>query len=189
MLVRYKDEERISMVSGDNFSFGKIQLKESYYFSRYNHIWGWGSWRRSWKDYDVNLSDYSSGLESIRSYLTPYEFYYWKNIFDSVKEGKIDTWDHQWTYTNFKLRRMSIMPNVNLVSNLGFGENATHTTVSSSESAFANMKREKLVFPLVHPSKLRINEMFDRFSRDTFLPPRKAFVVRLFSRLRRIFGL
>ena len=55
MLARYRHDDRIAMISGDNFLFGQVPVPESYYFSRYCHIWGWASWRRAWKDYDVNI--------------------------------------------------------------------------------------------------------------------------------------
>jgi len=55
LLERYKDDTRIMVISGDNFQNGITRGTCSYYFSRYNHIWGWASWRRAWKYYSVDM--------------------------------------------------------------------------------------------------------------------------------------
>lgn len=58
LLEKYKNEEKISMISADNFSFGKCKTQGSYHFSYYSHVWGWATWRRAWKDYDVDLKNF-----------------------------------------------------------------------------------------------------------------------------------
>lgn len=151
MLAFYRDDERISMISGDNFLFGKVEISDSYYFSRYPHIWGWASWRRAWKDYDVSIAAWpqkkSDGLldASIRH---PGERNYWRKAFDGVYHGRIDTWDYQWVLSSWLQNRLSIMPSVNLISNIGFGPAATHTT---GASIFADMPTEAIEFPIRHP--------------------------------------
>ena len=54
-------------------------------------------------------------------------------MFDIVKNNKLDTWDFQWVWTVWKNDGVSIIPNVNLVKNIGFGEEATHTVSTSSK--------------------------------------------------------
>lgn len=133
LLEYYRHDERIMMISGDNFVESKSD--RSYRFSKYNHIWGWASWRRAWKYYDVEMkswSEYKQGnlLASVCEY--PAEQKYWTNIFDRVFAGNIDTWDYQWTYACWSQSGLSILPNSNLVSNIGFGSDATHTKNQSS---------------------------------------------------------
>jgi hypothetical protein len=86
---------------------------------------------------------------------------YWKKIFERVHRGEIDTWDYQLGFANFVEGRMSILPAVNMISNIGFGENATHTT---GDSELANLARNPIVFPLMHPPGVFKNIQADQFS-------------------------
>ena len=127
LLEYYRHDERIMLISGDNFV--ENNSKFSYRFSKYNHIWGWASWRRAWKYYDVEMKSWPAYKEGnfISSVCEdPVEQRYWTDIFDRVFAGSIDTWDYQWTYACWSQNGLSILPNLNLVSNIGFGINATH---------------------------------------------------------------
>jgi len=151
LLERYRDDERVAMISGDNFQFGQQRTNASYYFSRYNHIWGWASWRRAWQYYDSKAGVWpilrdGGWLEVLirdRS-----ERKYWTKVFDAVHQNRIDTWDYQWALASWSRGMVSIMPNVNLISNIGFGGDATHT---HGASIFASMEVENMDFPLRHP--------------------------------------
>jgi hypothetical protein len=130
LLNKYRNDERVMMISGDNFQSGRKNNDYSYYFSKYTHIWGWASWRRSWQQYDVDLKTWPEykRLAIFGSICEdPCEEKYWRDIFDSTFRGAIDTWDYQWTYACWSQNGLSIMPTSNLVSNIGFGPGATHT--------------------------------------------------------------
>lgn len=151
LLNRYRDDERIMVISGDNFQFGRKRTDYSYYFSRYYHCWGWATWRRAWLHYDVDMKlwpEIRNGgwLKDIfgRSALVKYR----SDILQRVYEGKIDTWDYQWAFSCWIQNGLGIIPNVNLVSNIGFGSEATH---SPNISRVANMDVEAMDFPLKHP--------------------------------------
>lgn len=164
LLEYYKDDKRIMMISGDNFQFGKKPVEHSYYFSRYTHIWGWATWRRAWNYYDVNMKLWpeirdKGLLESIL--FNKREVSYWSNIFDKVYCGKIDAWSYQWLFACWLQNGLTILPRVNLVSNIGFGISGTHTSV---RSILANLEREQIVFPLSHPSYKFRNVVADRFT-------------------------
>lgn len=170
LLAYYRNNEKISMISGDNFSFGKLSVKDSYYYSMYSHVWGWASWRRAWADYDVSLKSLDENLEKLKKYLkTEREFEFWKTNLSLVRDGKIDTWDYQWVYTNFIKERVSVMPASNLITNIGFAPGATHTLDDSS--IYSNMKSSEMKFPLKHPGKISANAEGDKYSRYMFLPP------------------
>jgi hypothetical protein len=77
-----------------------------------------------------------------------------KKRFDAVYTNEINTWDYQWVFQLFLNKGVSINPRVNLVSNIGFGKNSTHT--ASATSSFANMQTSALSFPLKHPQKIDI---------------------------------
>ena len=164
MLDRYRDDERVAMISGDNFLFGKKVIPESYYFSRYMHIWGWASWRRAWKDYDVDIVAWpaarTSGLiENL--FRNQGERDYWCKAFSGVFDGRIDTWDYQWVLSCWLQSRLAIMPKVNLISNIGFGPAATHTT---GASVYADMSTHAMSFPLMHPQYVYPNLVADEIT-------------------------
>ncbi|TGK21400.1 glycosyl transferase [Leptospira kmetyi] len=194
LLERYKDDERIGMISGDNFGFGFRRNLNSYYYSIYSHIWGWASWRRAWKGYDVHMKDYDDFLKSefladLFSNATEYNF--WKSNFDKVAFENFDTWDFQWVYHNFKNGRLNIMPSVNLIRNIGFGESAAHT---KQENQYSNMKTEPMNFPLVHPDYMIRDYKSDLMSQRTFFHQKEKNIIsvlrlfypfRILNRIRR----
>lgn len=151
LLEKYKDDERIMHISGNNFQFYHKQGESSYYFSRYAHVWGWASWRRAWQHYDVQMKRWS-GVESkdvfLRDFANPAEKRFWKVKWDEVCANRIDTWDFQWAFACMAQKSLSIVPNVNLVSNIGFGLNSTNT---SRVSNLADIPNVAMTFPLVHP--------------------------------------
>jgi hypothetical protein len=134
LLEKYRDDARIMVINGNNFLPERKQVAESYYFSKYVHIWGWATWRRAWRHYDVDMSSWPAlrdqGLLNIL-FDDPVEQEYWRKIFDEVSDGKIDTWDYQWTYSCWLQSSLNIIPDVNLISNIGFRSDATHTTGDS----------------------------------------------------------
>lgn len=163
MLERYRHDERVAMVSGDNFLFDRVSVPESYYFSRYLHIWGWASWRRAWKDYDVKIRDWPQA--QLDGLLGAYirrsgERSYWLKAFGEVYHARLDTWDYQWVLSSWLQNRIAIMPAVNLISNIGFGQTATHTT---GASIYSNMPTKEIGFPLRHP-----RHVFPHLSADDF---------------------
>jgi hypothetical protein len=152
LLEKYRDDERIMMISGDNFSPEDNRVKDSYYFSKYAHIWGWATWQRAWQHYDVNMSSWPEFRDRglINNVCSdPVEAEYWLETFNNVAENLIDTWDHQWVYTCWQQSGMSIMPTVNLISNIGFRDDATHTVGKSSP--WAEMKVGN-IYDIIHPT-------------------------------------
>jgi hypothetical protein len=169
LLERYRNDTRIGMISGDNFQFGFARTEASYYFSRYTHIWGWASWRRAWQLYDTNLESWTT-LKKQR-WLTDILVddgcsRHWEQIFDQSHAKGIDTWDFQWTYTCWMQNMLTILPNTNLVTNIGFGPTATHT---HNATAVANLARHEIKFPLRHPDCVVADLLLDlRSARDVF---------------------
>ncbi|SCL76311.1 hypothetical protein L21_2236 [Methanoculleus chikugoensis] len=164
LLGRYRDDKRIMMISGDNFQFGKERTENSYYFSRYTHIWGWASWRRAWNLYDCGMSTWPEiyGNRFLKDILSDKRAAkYWESIFNSVYHGSIDTWDYQWVFSCWIQGGLSIIPNRNLVSNIGFGQSSTHTR---DKSPFSNLSTERIEFPLKHPTFVIRNVSADNFT-------------------------
>jgi hypothetical protein len=151
LLEKYRSDERIMQISGDNFQFGRTYGKASYYFSRYPHVWGWATWRRAWQYYDVDLKEWlalKNKDEVLKRFSCRLESRFWKAVWDDVAMGKIDTWDYQWSFACMAHNGLAIMPNVNLVSNIGYGHDGTHTI---AQSKIANLPVVRMEFPLIHP--------------------------------------
>lgn len=151
LLIKYRHDMRIGMISGNNFQFGRKRTNYSYYFSRHFHIWGWASWARAWKNYDVEMRlwpEISNGNWLKDIIKSRRDIKLWNNIFCSVYENKINTWDFQWTFSCLINNSLSILPNINLVSNIGFNAESTHTLQKNS---FSNMNTEQMHFPFNEP--------------------------------------
>ena len=156
------------MISGDNFQFGRRRTGYSYYFSRYVHIWGWASWRRAWNNYDVSMKlwplirdgDWLMDILDDRNAVN-----YWTHCFEDTYAGKIDTWDYQWVFACWIQNGLAILPNVNLVSNIGFDKSGTHT---KGETIFSRLPSKKVIFPLVHPKYLIRDCESDKYTEQTW---------------------
>lgn len=166
LLQRYSDDSRIMMISGDNFQFGQKRTPYSYYFSRYPHIWGWASWRRAWKYYDVEMRlwpEIRDGKWLFDILGDKKAVSYWMNIFEKVYKGEINTWDYQLTFAFWIQSGLTILPNVNLISNIGFTCDATHTR---KKNKIAGLKFEPLQFPLIHPPVILRDNKADDFTQN-----------------------
>ena len=149
MLEKYRHDHRIMMISGTNYLEEWKSGFQSYHFSYYGGIWGWASWARAWNYYDYEMKLWAeSEVQARISDLLANEQQYRsrERIFWETYNKKIDTWDYQWTFARLLQSGLSIVPAVNLISNLGFNDDATHTKSSSSE--LSQMKLHPLKFPI-----------------------------------------
>lgn len=166
LLTRHRDDTNVAMISGNCFLPGGYNRTfASYFFTRYPHIWGWATWRRAMKHYDVWMTKWpevnaQGWLEDFFQH-DPTLVAYWRSIFTQVHNGQIDTWDYQLTLSFWLRGMISICPARNLISNIGFGPDATHTTVEGPRS---NMSVYDLQFPLEAPSTLTIDALADEFA-------------------------
>ncbi|MCK5845104.1 MAG: hypothetical protein KAG97_10375 [Victivallales bacterium] len=164
LLDRYRGDKRIAAISGDNFQNGRSRTTHSYYFSKYFHCWGWASWRRVWETFDADMKSWSSFRKSrgLRKWCDAAgEEAYWERIFGDTHDGKIDSWAFSWLYSCWRHDGLTILPDVNLVRNIGFGSDATHTR--QGEHLFANLPTRPIC-PLNHPSEVSRNIEADRYT-------------------------
>lgn len=97
--------------------------------------------------------------------------YVWTRNFDGAYTGLYTIWDYQWLLTLWTQAGLSIHPKVNLVSNIGFGQDATHT--SDAGNSFANFPVSSLSFPMRHPSHIVRNTSADLHLQNTVFDPSK----------------
>jgi hypothetical protein len=170
MLARFCDDDRVSMVCGANFLRGQVPISDSYYFGHYGHIWGWATWRRSWRDYDVSMKAWAE-VRSTQWLLEllhdKHAARHWSDVFEQTYRGRMDTWDYQWLFAWWIQRRLAVVPSANLISNIGYGDQSTHTKGFTPAAA---VPIGPLFWPLRHPTELVCNEVADRFAFSQFCP-------------------
>jgi hypothetical protein len=131
LLAYHRNQPRVMHISGNNFQYGRRRGDASYYYSQYTHCWGWASWRRAWDCFDRSLLEPDS---------RPY------------------VWDGEWLLAVRQRGGVAVLPNVNLVQNIGFGADATHT---KTLERYAGLPAEEISFPLRHPSKIAVDRRAD----------------------------
>ncbi len=159
LLVRYRGDDRVLMISGLNLLGYGGDDGASYWFSAHPRIWGWASWRTAWQGYDVTMDEWPAltRTDAWRS-RTRAEREGYAPFFDAVKDGLVDTWDAQVALHAWRTARLSVIPRSNLVSNIGFGAGATNT----GTAAYHVPPVEPLSFPLAHAPAPRRNALLDR---------------------------
>jgi hypothetical protein len=161
LIEKYRNNEKIMHINGTSLLNSKfIEFKkETFHFSRCAHVWGWATWKRAWKKYDINMSD----IENLEKKLLENKKIkiintkYWIKLFKYIKDKKIDTWDAQWQYSILKNDGLVIYPNINMVKNIGFESNATHTTTKD----FQEVDIEEISKEIIYPLDVNINTKAD----------------------------
>ena len=161
MLERFRDSEEVFSIVGDN-SLGLTNGRDSYSFIRFPHTWGWASWRRAWANYDPDMTAWKGHRSAKRNrkvFVSSLERKLWTRNFDRVASGShLDTWDWQWAAAHYMNSGLAVQPHRNLVTNIGFGSDATHTTGHSPRAD----KAPQPVFPLSHPKDVALTKRVAR---------------------------
>lgn len=168
MLERYRTNPKVMTISASNLVSAQgaptqYAGDDSYTFSMYAQIWGWATWRETWKLYDHTLATLEdpqsisklkatelAGLDMMR---------HWMRRFRRVKSGETDTWDYSLIYLQWLHGGLSVIPRVNMMHNIGFDETATHTTDPNHEHG--TFRAEPLPYPLKHPTEITRNDALD----------------------------
>lgn len=166
LLDRYADDERVLAISGCNFVPPEQQSHPDfpYRFSRVPHIWGWATWRRSWALHSLDMSNWRERMSMKQlwhaSGRSLQGMLFWRSIFDLLARDQIDTWDMQYTFEGMARDMSTATSNVNLVDNIGFGAQATHTEI---RPAYLRPS-EDIELPLVE-APVEVDERADAWSR------------------------
>lgn len=166
LLEKYRDDARIMHIAGMTYAEKKNNINNySYHFVRVGGIWGWATWQRAWKFYDSEMKSWPEAKKEniLKDLFTGEKQLYslYKSWFDEVYNNTdaCDCWDYQWTYTKLINNSINIMPQKNLITNIGFGTGAAHT--SEGKNKFERIKRCELDFPLRHPKFVVIDREFN----------------------------
>lgn len=162
MLTRYRDNKEIFAISGDNFQSDRFSLPDSYYFSRIFHCWGWATWRDRWGAVDFSMAAWPrlrEGAWLTRALGSQAAAAYYRNAFDQTYQGRNSSWAYRAGFASLARGLLNIHPRVNMVTNIGVSDNATHT---KSDTGMAGRQARGLAFPLTHPDAIRVHDAADR---------------------------
>lgn len=161
LLACYRFDQRVGSISGNCFLPQEVSLQESYCFSANPHSWGWATWRRAWSCYDNGMIEWAPFRDQGWPELIvgKQAAAYWCPLIDQVHRGVVDTWDLIWLYSCWKSGLLTCIPSVELVENIGFGVDATHTIDEESPL----MVPGHLTRPLVHPLVMQPRRDFDGY--------------------------
>jgi hypothetical protein len=183
LLERYADDPRVGMISGDNFFKADRKTKGSYFLSVYPLIWGWATWRRAWNFMDFEMRDWPKlkGINWLSDYLhDAHAAWYWSARFDYCFGGKHrDIWDVAWVFACWRSGGATIHPCVNLVRNIGWGAESTHTNENSRNLDIA---AETIPSAIIHPNEIIIDRKRDRLLFSRFFAQKPGICARLMSR-------
>ena len=191
LLLRYRHDTRVMHISGNNLTrearWPVAPGADSYHFSGRVHSWGWATWRRAWQHFDFGLAllpelRRRGALPSV--YPDVVERRYWLAKFEAVRSGPqpAHIWDYQWHFAVAAHGGLTVVPAVNLVTNIGFGDDATHTFDPHDQVSHPVVHR--LPFPLHHPPVvLRDTRRDQRHFREHLAGRALAIVRRLMARL------
>ncbi len=155
LLMRYYDDQRIMQISSLS-PYPMRQHPYDYHFSRkFRCSGGWATWRRAWNLYTSDMLRYGDedALEIVKGYYPDHSkrLQQYRKLLE-FKKGKASVfshWDFQWNLTCAAQNGLSIVPENNLMMNIGFDGDSTHTTYLNS--IFEDLQVQSLRFPLRHP--------------------------------------
>ncbi len=186
MLKRFKNSKDIAHISGCNLFYGVYKKKvdkHDIFFSKYPHFMGWATWRDRWQRYyDPNIKDWPKNKDKFlsKSNLKSGEKRFFKNYLDKIyKNPKLSVWDIQWLYYNIFHNLKTIVPNVNLIKNVGFDNAPT----GQSAKKFRNLFTKDLKLPIKKTYNSSYNAKYDNFLYDSFYN-RKFLLFRIFNKLK-----
>lgn len=170
MLERFRDNKKIISINGSNLGY-KPTSNKSYSFSRYMNMWGWATWADRARAVDYSLEDWKEVKNpmqylhlKLRNHFLDYDtnwYRYWIHKFDlTTATENLSWWDWQWVWHQIKNNQYSVVPSVNLVKNIGFNEDATHTKETTNPSA--SIQEGALQRPFIHPEQIKNDYRYEQ---------------------------
>jgi hypothetical protein len=163
LLEKYRDDKQVMMICGTSYQPVPLNT-DTYYFSKYPHVWGWASWKRAWAQYNFKLdteNDHTRAAVINATFTDSHERRFWVANMKMIING-LDAWDYQWMYWIWKHQGVCITPWRNMISNIGFGKHATHTLDASSGQA-AMPQYE--ISAIRHAAGIKVNKAADKYER------------------------
>lgn len=173
LLERYRDDDRVWHIAGNSHSVPRALFGDhSYAFASWASVWGWATWADRWQAHrelfprDHVRAEWDAGDKPVRSrpvslqaaaLVTPggrRHFAEAAESLDVVTHG----WDKHWWLSIMSEGGVCVTPAVNVVENVGFGPDATHTAAAARRDE----PRVAMRFPLRHPHDVRVDVEVER---------------------------
>jgi hypothetical protein len=156
LLERYRHDERVMHIAGTHMQAqNRRSTPYSYTFARWNISWGWATWRRAWRHFDLEVRGWQEVRETTmlaELMKDPRAVTEYRRIFDDLynRPGQNDAWDHAWSFACWSQGGFTAMPSQTLVGNIGFGPDATHFPTAPDDPR-GRLVADAISFPLIHP--------------------------------------
>jgi hypothetical protein len=176
MLKKYRHNKKISQICGSSFKNFK-KTDDFYFFSNYNLCWGYATWRRSILDFDEKMLSWNKLKKENYLYeiVNDKKFvFYWTSIFEQQFKKKFRAWDYLWLYSNWKKKKVSIIPKKHLVKNIGFVKDATHTKIKYKDW-YNDLNTEELEITNLHPKTQTADNDYDKWISKTVFRVNKIY--------------
>lgn len=186
LLARYRDCGQVGIISGFNPMQSSFPFSYSYYFTKLVLIWGWATWRRTWQNYDETMASWpivkeDELLKLMWKKRRPMEN--WTKIFDSMYSGTgPNAWSYNLVYSSWMRNWLNIIPRRNLIQNIGFDQEATHT--KKADAGF-KIPAQNLDLPLSHPPVMLDWPDYAESFQDRFYTP--GLILRVRNKCKSIF--
>lgn len=168
MLEHYRNDPRVISINGSSLGYRPVN-NHSYSFSRFMNMWGWATWRDRAVQIDYQMNEWKTIRNKTfwvyihtkqRLFDADINWYrLWRDKFTKVATNPGFTWDWQWMYQQLKKRQLSVVPSSNLISNIGFDADATHTFEAANPAA--NIPLQVMPEPIIHPLKLKPDFVYE----------------------------
>ncbi|MCK4664747.1 MAG: hypothetical protein KAT68_17890 [Bacteroidales bacterium] len=165
MLDKYKDDKRICYVCAENY--GNKSGNATYFFSQYGGSWGWATWKRVYDLWEYKLDSLEETVNTkrfINTFPSKFQYKFWKRRFEAWKYVGGNTYDLQTIYLIHKQNLLNIVPNINLVTNIGWDSEASNTVSLTSDDPetikFGNIKSFE-INEIIHPTEVKSDRSFD----------------------------
>lgn len=159
LLNKYKNHKKVMTITGQNM-LGQYNTKNSYVFSKDFYCWGWATWKDRFKSVNFNFKNYSKEILATL-YKNPIKRFIKKKSFNDSMSKVVDVWDVPFSFEQRFQRKFSIIPKHNLVENIGFSSESTHTKENKIDQKYLQRDKRELYFPLLHPQKIIFEKNFD----------------------------
>lgn len=185
MLERYEDDTRVNIISGRSHHQGsKFFYNQDYIFTHYAHTWGWATWKRAWKHFDMRMSDYPAFIKNggvYNVFFDKKEADFWErqfeHVYKNIEQEVSHSWDMQWVYARLKEGGLGIVPAYNLISNIGAG-NGTHTS-----RTYSDISTGDLIRPLRHPKYVVLRKEYEDLHFSSRICSKNSLIKRIINGL------
>ena len=187
LLEFYRDNKQIWTITSNNLQKNQWRGDGSYYYSRIPHCWGWATWKDRWINYHQDLTHWEllKSTNMIKNIFTKKgEREYWIKIFDNLKYNDMpDSWAYRWFFVSLINSGLTVAPNINMATNIGFDNDASNTK-SGSSPIMCDFSRPTNIFPIKHPTFFLRSIEADDFTFNNFY--RKSLILRIKNKLQKI---